>query len=152
MMDDTRRNAEGYPDPTAHEALTSIALSDLRRRAGGYRPLVYICSPYSGDVEGNAERARMFSRFACDMGCIPVSPLLLYPQFLDDDNAEDRRLGLFFGIVLLTKCEELWVFGNRISTGMAREIAKAETRAMPIRRFSDRPLLHGGHMVFEELG
>ena len=152
MMDDTRRNAEGYPDPTAHEAIANIALSGLRRRTGGYRPLVYICSPYAGDVDGNVENARRYSRFACDRGCIPVTPHLLYPQFLDDGNAEDRRLGLFFGIVLLTKCEELWVFGKRLSPGMIREVAKAKGRGMPIRRFSDRPMLDGGRMVFEELG
>lgn len=70
MMDDTRRNAEGYQDPTAHEALTAIMAAE-RRRKGGYRPLVYICSPYSGDVGGNVERARMYSRFACDTGFIP---------------------------------------------------------------------------------
>lgn len=151
MMEDTRRNAEGYPDPTAHEALSNIALSELRRRTGGYRPLVYICSPYAGDVEVNVENARRYSRFACDRGYIPVAPLLLYPQFLDDDNAEDRRLGLFSGIILLTKCEELWVFGSRLSAGMAREVAKAEDRDMPVRRFSDRPVMDGGRMTFEEL-
>jgi len=40
------------------------------------------------------------------------------------------------GIVMLTKCAELWVFGERISRGMAQEIRKAETRNMLIRYFT----------------
>ena len=81
----------------------------------------------------------------------PITPHLLYPKFLDDGKAEDRELGLFIGLVLLTKCEELWMFGKRISAGMAREVAKAEDRGMTIRRFADRPLLRGSHVLFEEL-
>lgn len=45
-------NTEGYPDPTAF-----TALKNLQRAEYGYRRLVYICSPYSGDVENNVELA-----------------------------------------------------------------------------------------------
>ena len=31
-------------------------------------PVVYICSPYSGDVERNTEMARRYSRYAIDNG------------------------------------------------------------------------------------
>ena len=54
-----RRNAEGYQDPTAHMALLTIKKEDRV-----FRPLVYICSPYSGDVESNVARARDYCRFA----------------------------------------------------------------------------------------
>ena len=46
----SRYNSEGYYDPTAYEALTKIVQEE---KAARYRPLVYICSPYSGDTEGN---------------------------------------------------------------------------------------------------
>lgn len=49
---------------------------------GTYRPLVYICSPLSGDVAGNTERAKQFCRFALDKGQIPLAPHLLFPQFI----------------------------------------------------------------------
>ena len=42
------------------------------------RPLVYICSPFSGDIEGNTKKAREYSRFAVDQGAIPLAPHLLY--------------------------------------------------------------------------
>ena len=60
----SRYNSEGYYDPTAYEALTKIVQEE---KAARYRPLVYICSPYSGDTEGNTEKARRYSRFAAEV-------------------------------------------------------------------------------------
>ena len=71
-------------------------------------------------------------------GCIPLAPHLHYPQFLNDSDRDERELGLFAALVLLGKCDELWVFGKTISDGMSREIAKAKRRDMPIRYFSDK--------------
>jgi hypothetical protein len=55
------RNAEGYPDPTASLAFVNIEREE-RARKWGYMPLVYICSPYRGDVARNAEAARRYCR------------------------------------------------------------------------------------------
>jgi len=63
---------------------------------------------------------------------------LLYPQFMDDGDREERELGLFFALVLLGKCDELWVFGEKISKGMAAEIAKAKKRGMLIKYFNHK--------------
>ena len=41
------------------------------------------------------------------------------------------------GIVLLTKCEQVWVFGDTISKGMAAEIEKAEKKHIPVRYFTE---------------
>ena len=41
------------------------------------------------------------------------------------------------GGVLLGKCDEVWVFGNKISAGMREEIDKAERMKKKIRRFSE---------------
>lgn len=128
-------NAEGYRDPTAFEAITNVVKEDKK---SVYRPLAYICSPYSSDVEANTEKARRYSRFAVDRGFIPLAPHLLYPQFLNDEVASDRDLGLFFGIVLLGKCSEVWVFGSNISSGMAAEIEKAKRKNLPIRYLGDQ--------------
>ena len=70
-------------------------------------------------------------------GVIPLAPHLLFPQFLDDGKPAERAIGMFAGLVLLGKCEQLWVFGGTISTGMAVEIEKAEKRGMPIRYFTE---------------
>ena len=101
-----------------------------------YRPLVYICSPYSGDVEGNKERTVRFCRFALEKGQIPLAPHLMFPQFMTDDDPEQRELAMFMDIVLMGKCSEVWVLGDRISEGMSAEISKAKQRRQKIRYFS----------------
>lgn len=128
-------NSEGYFDPTAYEALTTVEQEE--KAAKSFRPLVYICSPYSGNVESNIKSARRYSRFAVEMGYIPFTPHLLYPQFLDDDNPAERSLGLLFGNVLMSKCAEVWVFGSYISSGMNAEIERAKRKKYTIRYFSD---------------
>ncbi|MEM5767718.1 MAG: DUF4406 domain-containing protein [Bacillota bacterium] len=132
-----KRNSEHYLDLTAGEALANVAREE-RAKANKYRPLVYICSPYAGEVEYNINRARGYCRLAVSKGYIPLAPHLHYPQFMDDDDREQRQLGLFFALVLLGKCDEMWVFGSRISEGMAREIDAAERRGILIRRFNDK--------------
>lgn len=129
------RNSEGYYDPTAFEALSNIEREAKAARA--YRPLVYICSPLSGAVELNQENARRYCRFAVESGYIPLAPHIYFTQFMDDRIAKERELALFMDIVLLSKCSELWVFGDTISKGMAIEIEKAKRKGQPIRYFTN---------------
>ena len=132
-MSVSKFNHEGYYDPTAYEALSAIESEERRVR---FRPVVYVCSPFTGDPAGNAEKARRYCRFAVDSGYAPFAPHLFFPQFLDDGIPEERELGLFMAIIMLTKCAELWVFGEQITRGMAQEIRKAESRGMIIRYFT----------------
>ena len=133
-----KRNVEGYSDPTTYAALRSVMREELKQRYGTeYRPLVFICSPFADDIEGNTERARKYCRFSIEQQAIPLAPHLLYPQFMDEHDPDSRKLGLFFGRVLLGKCQELWVFGDIVSEGMSYEIRKAKTHNMPIRYFSE---------------
>lgn len=128
-------NSEGYYDPTAFEALTTIEQEAKAARA--YRPIVYICSPLSGAVESNQLKARGYCRYAVDTGYIPIAPHLYFPQFMNDTNHKERNLAMFMDIVLMSKCSELWVFGDTISHGMSIEIEKAKRKKMPIRYFSE---------------
>ena len=129
-------NAEGYPDPTAYGALSVIEKEErLAARAARYRPLVYICSPFSGDIPGNTAKAIRYSRFAVDSHAIPLAPHLLFPLFMDEET--ERELAMFMDMVLLGRCEELWVFGEKVSCGMKAEIEKARKKNMPVRFFTD---------------
>ena len=132
----SKYNSEGYHDPTVYEALSHIEKEEKAARRV-YRPLVYICSPYAGNVKQNVNMARVYSRFAVKNTCIPLTPHLLYPQFMDDGNLKERELALFMGLVLLTKCKQVWVFGSVISSGMRAEIAKAEKKNIPVRYFTE---------------
>ncbi len=129
-------NSEGYKDPVVYEALTRVEAEErAARAAAAYRPLVYICSPYAGDIERNTYRARVFFRFAVEKKYIPIAPHLLCLQYLNEET--ERWLGLKMGIVFMGKCEEIWVFGDVISEGMAAEIEKAKRMRKKIRYFTD---------------
>lgn len=106
-------------------------------KKAAYRPLVYICSPYAGDTVENVKNARRYSRFAFEQNTIPIAAHLLFPQFMNDENPMEREAAIHFNYVLLGKCDELWVFGNTISSGMAHEIEVAKKRRQKIRYFSE---------------
>lgn len=117
--------------------LPSQYLYVWERELHKFRPIIYICSPYSGDIANNIIQARRYSKFAVDEGFLPITPHLLYTQFMNDSNPDEREIGMQMGLVLLTKCCEVWVFGERISSGMQREIRKAQNRGVQIRYFNE---------------
>lgn len=131
-----KRNPEGYIDLTAYKALSHIEKQEWR--AKHYIPIVYICSPYAGDVEENVRRARGYCSFAVQQGTLPIAPHLYFIQFMDDSDTHQRNQAMRMNRILLSKCSELWVFGDRISEGMAMEIDQAYHRGMPIRYFTTR--------------
>ena len=134
-MSISKYNNEGYPDPTVYAALEIIEQEE--RAFSTFRPIVYICSPYAGDIEANVAAARRYSRFAVKTGFIPIAPHLLFPQFLNDSDPNERKLGLFLGNALMSKCSEVWVFGERISTGMEAEINQAKSKHYHLRYFTE---------------
>ena len=121
-----------------HDSSEAIKKVEQEQRSGrAFRPIVYICSPCAGDIAGNVEAARRYSRFAVDKGYIPIAPHLLYPQFLDDADPDERELGIFFGNAIMSKCSEVWVFGSRISAGMQAEIRRAKWKNYRLRYFTE---------------
>ena len=98
---------------------------------------VFVCSPYAGCVKANVHNARMYSRFVFLCGCMPITPHLMYPRFLEDKDTKERDAGIQMGLILLDYCNEIWVFGQKISNGMRREIAYAESHGILVRYFSD---------------
>lgn len=99
--------------------------------------LVYIASPYAGDIAHNTRMAIEYCRYAAGCGVIPLAPHLLLPRFLCESNPQEREQGIKMGLRLLALCSELWVFGSRISAGMRREITEAERLGIPIRYVSE---------------
>lgn len=132
-----KKNHEGYLDKTAHDAINNIQCEEKAAdKKSAYLPLVYVYSPYAGDIENNVMNAKRYSRFAMDQGTIPVTPHLLYPQFMDDSNEAEREKAMHFNYVLIGKCKEVWGFGGVITHGMVHEISIARKRHMVIRWFT----------------
>ena len=104
------------------------------------RKLVYIASPYAGDVQENILAAHNACRYAMAQGAVPIAVHLMYPQILDDSSPGDREAGLQMGIRVLKACDELWLCGGRISAGMQRELDAAVQLGIPVRRISCQEL------------
>ena len=101
-------------------------------------PVVYICSRYRGDIAHNMAMARRYSRFAADRGCVPLTPHLWLPQFLSEETEREKAISM--DLRLLERCDELWVCGDEISEGMAREIAHADETGIPVRHITEEDL------------
>ncbi len=136
-------NREGYSDPTTFAALSRIEQQEKKKRKRKKArkepsyPIVYICSPYSGDTERNVENARKYSRFAVENQCLPIAPHIYFTQFMNDELPEERNMALSMNQILLRKCTELWAFGDIISKGMKAEISYAKRKHIKIRWFTE---------------
>ncbi|MBG9319427.1 DUF7768 domain-containing protein [Corynebacterium belfantii] len=127
----SRRNSHGYADPTSYRVL-----KQLQQTESMSRPLTYMCSPYSGDVRANTALARQFCGFAISCGQIPLAPHLLFPQFMNDHDPDERELAMAFNRVLLSRCDAVWVYTGRVSKGMRAEIEWARQLELPTRYFN----------------
>ena len=116
----------GFADVDAYDALEALETKHFAPR-----PIIYVCSPYSGDVASNVEKAKRYSRFVVDEGGIPITPHLYMPSFLKEES--ERDLAIFMDLELLTRCSEVWVFGEVLSAGMQIEIDRAQQKGKTIR-------------------
>jgi hypothetical protein len=105
--------------------------------------IVYIASPYAGDVAGNTAFAINACRYCIAQGYTPVAPHLLYTQILDDGDPVQRKIGLALGRHLLGATAEIWLCGERVSPGMAAEIEEAERLGIPLRRVGTQEIHEG---------
>ena len=95
---------------------------------------IYICSALRGDVEENIRKARIWCEYVVrEHRMIPIAPHIYFTQFLNDETAEEREFGLSAGLSLLSECDELWYFGDRISRGMTDEICYTVSHGIPVR-------------------
>ena len=70
-------NSEGYASPTEYEVLSRIRREENKeKRMKKYKPLVYICSPFSsGNKEINICNAHRYSKIAVNQNCITFAPV-----------------------------------------------------------------------------
>jgi len=96
--------------------------------------LIFMASPYSGDIAGNAAFAEEICRAIVLMGHAPFAPHLLYPLFLDEDKEVERGLGIECGKRMIMACDEVWIFrkGAPLTRGMQAEVAYAKSIGKPV--------------------
>lgn len=93
--------------------------------------LVYIAHRLSGDWDANIADARLWVRAAIESGYCPVAPYLMTEGILHEP--EDREAGLLIDEAFVEVCDELWLCGETVSGGMARESARAVNCGVMVR-------------------
>ena len=91
---------------------------------------IYVCSPYGG-LQENYEKAKKFGKYVVSKGHIPLIPHTMLHGILEDKFPLEREKGLEAGKLLMKLCDEVWVFGTNITSGMAGEIMEAARLGIP---------------------
>ena len=117
-MDLGLKNAEGYYDLTAYEAIKNVSDEEKIKP----RNIIYVCSPLKGDIEKNRQKACEYCKFVVEKGHIPMAVHLMFPRFMNDNNNIDRTKAITMELDILARCDELWCFGEEISKGMLVEL------------------------------
>ena len=72
-------------------------------------------------------------------GVAPVVPHF-YALSLNDDIPKERELGRQAGMSLLWFCDEMWVFGDRITEGMQAEILFCKNMKIKTRKIKENEI------------
>lgn len=104
---------------------------------------VYICAPLGGDVEGNLDRAKQYAEYALRCGTAPVVPHF-YAFCLNDADPADREIGITAGLQLLSRCDALWMFGDKVAPGMKTELEFCRSYGIPCRHVTDEEMALNG--------
>lgn len=130
-QDTPYRNSEGYADPTAYRAIRNCS----RNISGGFMPIVLI---YSTEHEPEEKLAKEATCLAIRSGCIPIAPQLTCIDCIHHGTHVDQVNAGILTQILLTKCNELWICGDRYDAIVPRLIEKAVQRGMRKRFFSSQ--------------
>ena len=104
---------------------------------------IFICSRLRGrnqqQLDHHIKQARQFAAYTVkeNLGA-PFVPHLLYPQFLDDTDDFQRRMGIEAGLAYLNVCDAIYAFLDEdgfVSDGMRHEIQYASDHGVPIHVF-----------------
>jgi len=93
---------------------------------------IFVCSPYSGNIEKNTKRAVFAAKVICNCGDLPIVPHLYFPRFLNENDQYERIRGIEYGIEMMKGCDQLWLLGPVISRGMEYELKAAKEIRIPV--------------------
>lgn len=107
------------------------------------RKIIFVSTPYTGDIEANITFARQACYYAICQGHTPIAPHLIYPGIIPDDDPAWRQVGIDMGCDFLAICDEIWLCGPCVSTGMQIELDLAEDLGLPVRQVSSEKIERG---------
>jgi hypothetical protein len=98
--------------------------------------IVYIAHPIGGNVADNIDKVRRIVRHInlTEPDIVPFAHYLVDLAALDDNNPLERARGIKNDTALFKAgfIDEMWLYGDKISTGMGYEISLAIELNIPI--------------------
>lgn len=96
--------------------------------------IVYIAHPVSGAVKKNLKLVAFICKKIHNVNIIPIAPYLGTLQYLDNNIFFDMSLGIGVNQLFFEKkfMDEVWLFGDKISSGMWQEIEWAHEHKIPV--------------------
>jgi len=94
---------------------------------------VYLCHPLSDDpIRNQLNASRWGVWIAQTFGCAVSADWIWLSQVLDESPA-NRKMGLANDFEAISRQDELWTVGGKISSGMVLESAHASSLGRPLR-------------------
>ena len=139
---DSIERPPGGGDPATEPDAAAVGADTVNKAAATTPKKIFVCSPYrptskteecrKDELMANINRAKTACRILTTLGFLPMAPHLYFTQFLKDEDAQERATGIRFGMQWLEAADEVWVFGETISEGMAAEIKRAHELQKPV--------------------
>lgn len=105
---------------------------------------VYICAPLGaplgGNIKQNLEQVKRYAKYALICGTAPVVPHF-YAECLDDSIKKEREIGMAAGLSLLWFCDEMWIFGAEVTSGMESEIQFCKNLNIRTRKIREQEII-----------
>lgn len=105
------------------------------------KPRVYVCSPLgaldAAGIKQNMLAARVYAdTIEKTFDVVAKAPHAWLPEFLDDHNPVERKIGIDVGNNMLRTADIVFVCGDRLSPGMTAEIALAKDLGITVQSFN----------------
>jgi hypothetical protein len=79
-----------------------------------------LAAPTRAEMDENRARAARWCAWAARRGVAPVATWIVLSGELSETQ-ENRELGLTVDCATVERCDEIWLVGGRVSSGMKRE-------------------------------
>jgi hypothetical protein len=101
--------------------------------------VVYIAAPLAAptraEMDENRARAARWCAWAARKGVAPVATWIVLSGELSETQ-ENRELGLTVDCATVERCDEIWMVGGRVSSGMTRESLHAAEHSVIVRNLT----------------
>ena len=114
--------------------------------------LVFISSPYRGDIVKNTENAKKYCEWVGYDNKVPFAPHLYFTTFLEEKY--DRWKGMYWGKCLMKLCSEIQIYCNELTQGMIEEITETKKLGLPMKFHNTdmEVITHENYLIHTELG